>query len=128
MSKGPGWIQRRLLHIFDKLPDHPMSTAFLICMVFGCQDECLDDPTKWIYPDAELAAVRRALRALVKQGKIRSLGRRFRDGNARWGGLACPDPTGSCRSNRSIGETIRVSATTVQKARASVAARSDRGP
>lgn len=117
MSKGPGWIQRRLLHIFDKVPDHPMSTAFLICMVYGCQDECLDDPAQWVYRAAERVAVTRALRGLAKTGKIRSLGRRFHDRHARWGGLACPDPTDNTRSNRLIGQTIRVSPTTVQTAR-----------
>lgn len=117
MSKGPGWIQRRLLHIFDKVPDQPMSTAFLICMVYGCQDECLDDPTQWVYLDAERVAVTRALRGLAKTGKIRSFGRRFHDRHARWGALACPDPTGSILSNRLIGQTIRVSPTTVQTAR-----------
>lgn len=94
-----------------------MSTAFLICMVYGCQDECLDDPTQWVYLDAERAAVTRALRGLAKAGKIRSFGRRFHDRHARWGSLACPDPTGSILSNRLIGQTVRVSPTTVQTVR-----------
>src|SRR5438270_4957186 len=109
MSKGPGWIQRRLLYIFDKVPGQSMSTAFLICMVYGCQDECLDDPTRWVYPDAERVAVTRALRGLVKTGKIKSFGRRFHDRHAHWGALACPDPHLSIRSNRLAGQTVGVS-------------------
>ncbi|WP_369720337.1 hypothetical protein AB8Z38_24590 [Bradyrhizobium sp. LLZ17] len=121
MSKGPGWIQRRLLYIFDKVPDRPMSTAFLICMVYGCQDECLDDVTQWVYPDAERVALTRALRGLANTGKIRSFGRRFHDKQARWGGLACSDPPLSILSNRLLGQTIRVSPTTVQTARKQIA-------
>ncbi|GIQ77090.1 hypothetical protein [Bradyrhizobium sp. RD5-C2] len=121
MSMGPGWIQRRLLYIFDKVPGQPLSTALLTCMVYGCQDECLDDPARWIYPAAERVAVTRALRSLAKRGKIRSFGRRFHDRHARWGALACSDPTISILSNRLIGQKLCVSPTTVQTVRAGTA-------
>src|SRR5260370_25460947 len=116
MSKGPGWIQRRLLHIFDKVPGQSFNTASLVCFVYG-HDQRLDDPSGWTYPDAELVSVRRALSALAKVGKVRNFGRRFHDRQTHWGSLACPYPTGSILSNRLIGQTIAVSPTTVQTAR-----------
>jgi hypothetical protein len=115
MSKGPGWIQRRLLDIFDKVPDKPMHTALLVCFVFGHDFENLDERDEWPGWNDQLVSVRRALRALAKAGKIRSFGRRFHDRQAYWGALACRVPTGSIRSNRVIGQENAVSPTTVQK-------------
>jgi hypothetical protein len=70
---------------------------------------------------AQLASVHRALSGLAKQGVIVRLERRFRDGRTRWCtpefAAKHPGGEGLPRSDRALAAKIRISASTVRRAR-----------
>jgi hypothetical protein len=95
------------MEIFEKVPDQLMHTPLLVCLVYGCEVDHLNDPA-YLPPftDGELVAVRRALRALAEVDKIKSWGRRFHDNRARWSSPSCPAPTDGTLSNRALAEQL----------------------
>jgi hypothetical protein len=114
MSRGLGSVQRRLLALLEKA-DHPLSTYELAADVYlvGLLDEDA------MLSPAQVAAVSRALVALVKKGRVKRQRREHPDGQMRWGApelieRAWKEGT----SSRAIARSLGVSHVTVRKARA----------
>jgi hypothetical protein len=93
MSRGYGRIQRRIIEVFEKLPDKLIGTSTLVCLVHDRSVEALyKQEMPFPFDKSEVTAVRRALRGLVKDGKIKCWGRGWRhDNEARWSSPDCSD-------------------------------------
>ena len=79
MSRGPGWVQRRVLEILNREPGKAWNAFGLAAEVYKIEPG--DDG--WIIPDAPAVAVRRVLLGLKRQGKV-TCSRRYFDGCRHW--------------------------------------------
>ncbi len=85
MSRGPGWLQQRLLEELNK-SHAEMHTYELAGLVFGFGPD-----GDGMFPDAprsQIVSVHRALKKLAAAGAIRCFGRGGYRGCCRWGSLA----------------------------------------
>ena len=79
MSRGTGYIQRRLLSILSQASE-PVSTFDLVAGVYDVQPDAAGN--YWL-TDPQLSSVRRALGTLAKNGAVS--GRRgYHDSRQRW--------------------------------------------
>jgi hypothetical protein len=76
MSKGLGRVQRRLLDVLSD--ERAYSSTTLACEVYEVPRDP-NDGRRWI-TETQSVSVLRALRRLAKSGKIRCLGRSWRNG------------------------------------------------
>jgi hypothetical protein len=82
MSRGLGALQRALL---EAVQEHGLSTFMACRLAYKIEPtDIVGGKPFHLIIDAQHSSVRRALAGLAKQGLIVNLGRRFRDGRARW--------------------------------------------
>ena len=83
MSRGLGALQQALL---EAVQEHGCLSTFMACrLAYKIEPtDIVGGKPFHLIIDVQHSSVRRALAGLAKQGLIVNLGRRFRDGRARW--------------------------------------------
>jgi hypothetical protein len=82
MSKGLGWVQRRLLALFEQHDGAVFDTYQLAAWVYRVKS---DDAGWTTVSDAQIAAVKRALASLKAKGRVFSF-HRVSNGRRLWTG------------------------------------------
>ena len=111
MSRGPGRVQRRLLELFEKDPGAYGTALDLAVILYDVKP---DNDGMRLVTDAQHSAVRRALMALYKRGKIRRDG--FRSNGRQ--GWTLNNGTPDQKNLRTWAAELGVSKSTMARARA----------
>jgi hypothetical protein len=80
MSRGPGKLQSRLLEILATTEDQPLDTFLLAAGIYKPEP---DPQGRILLTTAQIKAVHRALRSLLKAGKIEEFGHNSK-GRMQW--------------------------------------------
>lgn len=97
MSRGHGSVQRRILDLFKEQPEKLLDTVTIACALKG-RDSCTV---------SEHSSAARALRKLVREGRLVDMGRGFRGGRRMF---AMPDAARAYqdRVQRTFGKSANV--------------------